>query len=256
MLTEAGIVRFFFFPQTLTCFSTCVSSWWHAGMLGSYMLMNSSWKCSALVQYSVMCIISQMPFSFMLTNHCGLMILLSHSLFQLRLQSLWLDHVWLEFWLKPVETTYTAFFWVLGSSSSFTQLFFQMLAVLCCHQEMLLGTEMKWGEGLSGFHFQQAWIITFFPSEAQFNASIKRIRSLFPVPAIFFCKFLASLLENNGWEKWREKNPFPPIIPALWPLSGGSLSLFWNSTDTKRLTFIPKWHSFELWYYDRRTCNL
>lgn len=93
---------------------------------------------------------------------------------------------------------------VLDSSTGFTDPIFQVRGVLCHHQEMFLGPENKWGRGLSGFHFYQAQIVTFqiFPSETEFNGSIKRIRFLFSNAYIFFLReFLAIFLENKCFEK-------------------------------------------------------
>lgn len=90
---------------------------------------------------------------------------------------------------------------VLDSSTGSSEPIFQMHAVLRCHQEILLGTGMKWrGVFVGFFYFQRAQnpnLPEFFPSEAQFVGSTRIIKSLFPVLDffLFFLRVLGSHLQ-------------------------------------------------------------
>lgn len=214
--------------------------------------MNSSWTGSASLQYSVMCRISQMPITFMLTNHCALMILLSHSLFSVEIRSCVTAVLAQTSWVY----IHCILQRVLGSSSGFTQTLFPNACSFVLSSGNAFGYRDEMGRGFVWFSLPAGLNHNlFFPSEAQFNGSIKRIRSLFPVLAIFSASsWQASLKIMAGRSEERKI----PSLRSLRPfsLSVGVLSLFWNSADTKRLTLIPEWHSFEPWYYDRRTCNL
>lgn len=113
---------------------------------------------------------------------------------------------------------------VLDRSTGFAEPIFQMCAVLCSHQEMLFGTEMKRG-----------WTFQIFPSEAPFNGSIKIVRSPFPMPEFFY--------ENSG--RCPSKNSGGRMDNHLiihWLFNGVPLPC-----QTPQIQYNI-WHGFQPWY--------
>lgn len=93
----------------------------------------------------------------------------------------------------------------------------------------------------AGFYFQ------IFFTEAHFFYFSKIIRSLFSIAWLMPSKRTA-----GGSEKRKIPLFSPSILPSLWPFFGVLLCC----QDTKRLRWIPKWHSFQCSDDDLWSSNL